>query len=344
MYQVAGTSGANILALWTLSAQIGQWSVVAGGGRLPGNTCLRMAVAGNPALVKTMDSQPTWGIAFGLKQSIIQPNVAIQVCGFQDASTVQMDLRTNLDGTLSATRNGTVLGTSTVALGANAWNHIEYKVTFHSSAGVIQLWINGVQQFNLTGQNTRATANNSANQVFIGNFNGGNAANYDFDDVIAYDAQPNDANGFADITGPIGDCSLNWLLPTGAGSTTQWTPDSGSNYARVNEATPDGDTSYVQDATVGDIDTYATADLPAGTATVKSIAVCNYARKTDTGSRTIVAEIRSGGTNYAHTIPIPLAQTYAYGFSNWGMNPSGGGVAWTPTSVNALEVGQKVNS
>jgi hypothetical protein len=174
-------------------------------------------------------------------------------------------------------------------------------------------------------------------------FTTGNLA--DLDDVIVYDGQANDANGNADITGPIGDCGLAWLLPAGAGTTTQFTPDTGSNYARVNEATPDGDTSYVGSSTVGNIDTYALADLPGTVTTVKGVASVHYAKKTDVGARGMKAELRSGGGNSAHATEIAPGTSYQYYFSNWGRNPNNGTPAdWTPAAVNALEVGQQVSS
>jgi len=54
-------------------------------------------------------------------------------------------------------------------------------------------------------------------------------------------------------------------LPDGAGSSSQWTPDSGANYARVNEATtPDEDTSYVEESVAAQLDLYTIAALTEG--------------------------------------------------------------------------------
>ena len=136
---------------------------------------------------------------------------------------------------------------------------------------------------------------------------------------------------------------LAWLLPTGAGTTTQFTADTGVNYTRVNEATPDGDTSYVESSTVGQIDSYALADLPAAATAVKSLAVCHYARKTDVGSRQMGALVRTGGTNFTHPTGVNLGNSYLYDFSAWGTNP-GTVAAWTVADVNALEAGQVVNA
>ena len=56
------------------------------------------------------------------------------------------------------------------------------------------------------------------------------------------------------------------VLPDGAGSSSQWTPDAGTNYARVNEATaPDDDTTYVETATGAQLDLYTFGNIVAGT-------------------------------------------------------------------------------
>lgn len=344
IYTSVGTSNANLLAHWT-STIGGTWTVSAGNGRTTGS-CLRVVLSGPSTLSKTLDARATWGIAFAFRLSSLGTNNN-SIVSFIDASNVQVDLRQNSDGTLSVTRNGTVLATTaTAALSINTWTHIELKVTIDPSAGTVSLYINSVLAINLTGQNTRATANSTANVVALGTTTSpAVGSNWDYDDVIVYDSQSTDANGFTDIVGPIGDCGLVWLLPTGAGTTTQWTPDSGSNYARVNEATPDGDTSAVDDGTVGHIDTYAMADL-AGTATaVKSMAAVHYAKKTDVSSRGMKSELRSAGANAAHATEIALGNSYQYFFSSWGQNPNNGSPTnWTTSSVNALEAGQNVSS
>jgi hypothetical protein len=268
----------------------------------------------------------------------------------EDIASVQVDLRLNPDGTLSITRNGTALagGTSSSALSIGAWCHLELKVKIDPSVGTAELRRNGVAIVGpLTSLNTRATGTTSVNGVRFGycTSTGATISNLllDFDDIIIWDAQTTDPAGNPDISDFIGDCGLSWLLPTGAGTTTQFTPDSGSNYARVNETTPDGDTSYVQSVTVGQFDTYAMADLPGTIATVKSIAVVPYARKTDVGPRQLGAEIRTGGANFAHPTSINLGTTYLYHWLPWGSDPTDGSV-WTPTKINAIEAGPRVNS
>lgn len=349
MYTVAGTTGANILAHWTSSNRIASWSVSAGNGRTTGS-CLRTPNAGGSGgviLQKVFPAQQTVGTAFAFRASAI-PTSTMLIAAFIDVTTTQVDLRLNSDGSLALTRNGTTLATTAAGLViANTYGHIEMKIKVATgTSGTYDLWFNGVNKLTSAGTNTQASGNATASTFQIGPATtSGTSSNYDYDDIIVYDSQATDANGFTDITGPIGDCGLVWLLPTGAGTTTQWTPDSGSNYARVNETTPDGDTSYVDDGTIGHVDTYAMADLVGTGPTVKSVASIHYARKTDASARGMRAELRSAGGNTAHATEIALGNSYAYYWSTWGQDPNNGTPTnWTASAVNALEAGQKVSS
>lgn len=344
---------ANILTWWSGESHFtagGGESIVTNGSRLGVTNALRLTVGSNTSggnwcyIWKSLDNQATYGIALAFKTNNL---VSTPIIIFQDGGTDQVDVRLGSDGSLTATRNGTSLGAApagTVVL--NTWVHIEFKATINNTTGTIYLGINGAQVLNLTAQNTRTSANNYANTIYIGPsnppFNTGMTC--DFCDIIVYDGQSTDANGNADITGPIGDCSLSWLQPNGIGATTNFTPiGSANNYSCVNESTPDGDTSYVNDSNVGDIDTYSTADIALSTSVVKSVALVHYARKDDSGNRILSPALRISGTNYFHTNQIPLGTSYAYFFNNWGSDPSTTS-AFTKSIINAIEIGQKVAS
>jgi hypothetical protein len=341
-YNAVGTSQVNLLAWWNGSNTTpANFSITSSGGRNGGNS-LHFSIAGAGYISKTLDAQATWGIAFAIKVSAFPSGGAI----FQliDAGTTQIELRLNTNGTLKVTKNnGTALGTTTTAIAVSTWTHVEWLTTINNSTGTTQIWINGVSALNLTSQNTRNTANNSADQVILGSFvnNSTGTTTVDLDDIIVYDGQSNDAQGNPDIHSQIGDCSLTWLLPTGAGTNTAWTASSGSNYACTNEATPDGDTSYVSSSTTNQIDTYATADLGAGVNTVKSVMLMHYSRKDDSGSRSIAGAIRTNSANFVGNT-ISLGNSYAYTVAGaWGQNPSGTPAAWTPADVNNIEIGAK---
>jgi hypothetical protein len=366
MYTSIGAAAVNLLAHWTnYVSGPSVFSVQSGGGRLTGS-CLRCAVStgSNYSYIsKTLDAQQTWGLVFALRVSALPAAGPIQLAAFTDAGTYQLQLLLNTDGTLQVNRGGGVGGggaaggtaltggVSSVPLAVGEYADFELKVKIDPSAGTVELRKNAVAIIGpLTSQNTRATSNSTANGFLIG-FPGNPSStatltgNIDWDDIILWDDQTTDANGFSDIHDFIGDCGLTWLLPTGAGTTTQFTPLTGSNFSEVNEATPDGDSSYVESSTIGQIDTYQMADLAASIATVKSVAACSFSRKTDVGSRGMKTEIRAGGGNTANAAEIALGNSYLYAWQQWGQNPNNGSaINWTPTTVNSVEAGQTVSS
>jgi hypothetical protein len=141
IYSAVGTANVNLLAWWANCSTF--VSILAGGGRTVG-TCLRFGANSNQFLTKTLDSQSTWGVAFALRiAGFPAAGSTYQIVSLRDFGTLQVELRILSDGTMTITRNGTVLGTSTVALSLNVWNHIEWKITIHPSAGVAEMRING---------------------------------------------------------------------------------------------------------------------------------------------------------------------------------------------------------
>jgi hypothetical protein len=351
IYGSVGAANANVLAYWTArDAGSATLAVSSGAGRTVGS-CLRWALVFNSGgasgfLSKALDSRPTWGVAAAYKFAAL-PSSAMAIVQFLDTASTQVELKLGADANFSVTRAGTLLGTAPSGYSANTWIHVEFKATIHPTAGTIYLAVGGVQRLSLTGQNTRSTSNSSANTIRVGfatdTGNNSGGGNHDLDDVIIYDDQATDANGFADITGPIGDCGLTWLLPGGAGSSAQFTPDSAvANYTRVADTTVDT-TSYVESPTVNNLDLYALTDIGTNISSVKSLQIVDYGRKTDAGSRGARAVLRTGGANFTHAGEMALPDSYVYFSNGWGLNP-GTGLAWTVADINGLEIGQKVSS
>jgi hypothetical protein len=349
-YTAAGTSGVNILAHWSSSINITSWAVSSGNGR-SGGASLRSTTQ-NSGLIKTLDNQQTWGVAFAVRMAGFGNPMGILL--ITDAGTPQIGLISNLDGSISVHRSpqfnspGTVLATSSKAMRLNTWVHIEFKVKIDPSTGTYELRFDGVPIIGpITSANTRGTSNSTANGIVIGLINNSSMVpdnrQIDYDDIIVWDGTTTDAQGNADVHDFIGDTGLAVSRPSGAGTTTNFTPDSGSNYARVNETTPDGDTSYVESSTVTNIDTYAMDDLPSGASAVKFVGGMHYAKKTDVGARGIKAELRTSSTNYSHATELALSNSYQYYQSFWGQNPNTT-AAWSVSEVNAIESGQNVSS
>src|SRR5262249_17512380 len=97
--------------------------------------------------------------------------------------------------------SGTVLGMSSAALVTGAWQYVEPFVKIDPTAGAVQIRLNGTEVLNLSGVNTRATANSSADTLVIGhdqlsNDGGGINATVDRDDLYVGDGVPPFNTGF----------------------------------------------------------------------------------------------------------------------------------------------------
>lgn len=294
----------------------------------------------NRTFAKTLDNQATWILGFGFHYATANQIIIVNL---QDAGSDQCGLRVNTDGTLQVVRGtSTALnasGTSSLSLSLNTWYYIEWKVTIADSisASTCKVNVNGVNWINVdSGQDLKATANAQANRVvFIPNSN--IIMNIYFDDIYILDGTGSANNDL------LGDMRVETLFPDGAGNSSQWTADSGTNYTRVNEANPDT-SSYVQTSGVNNIDLYTFGNLSSTPTSIAGIMVNNFAEKTDAGARQFANVIRLGGTNYVNSNNHnPTAMSYLDHTQIYEQDPSTS-AAWGTTNINAMEVGYKLTT
>jgi hypothetical protein len=114
--------------------------------------------------------------------------------------------------------------------------------------------------------------------------------------------------------------------------------DHENNWNYVNEATSDGDSSYVyRDESSEDFDTYAMQDSGMSTGAITQITVHIVARVSG-GSGTAREYIRIGGTNYHNPTTHSLTSSYVEYTYTWTTNPNTSS-AWTWPNIDALECG-----
>lgn len=245
--------------------------------------------------------------------------------------TVRISLTHPADGAVRVRQgngNGTILDTSGIGvIIPQTWHHYQVRAVLRNdSSGRIEVWVDGVQVINFTGSNAAAIVD-----VDSVRFGRTTAGSWDVSDISIHDS-----------TTPIG-VNMVWdMLPTGVGNNTDLSqePNSGANWEKVDEPTPDGDTTYVYGDTEGDFDTYQMADLPAGTWNVLAVQTILNARKSDAGARFMRPVLRSGGVNYTGT-SVPVADSYAASVEIFENDPDTS-TAWTSSAVDALEVGPEV--
>lgn len=260
-----------------------------------------------------------------------------------DASFVQIGLSLSTAGKLrvwrgrqlGANAGGTQLGSdSTNTISSNTWYYFELVVTFHGSAGSVEVYVNGSKAgwIDLSAQDTTNTANAYANAFGFGGRSG--SFDDDYDDVYVV------SGSGGTHTTRLGDVRARSVVASaGDGAVAQFTPSSGSdNGAMVDDTVPNGDTDYNESSSVGDVDTYAFASLGA-TGQVFGLQVHNQVRKTDASTGEAQGVARIGGTNYLGT-QVPLGTSYGYLTHLWEESPATL-AAWTGSEADGAEFGLK---
>ena len=127
------------------------------------------------------------------------------------------------------------------------------------------------------------------------------------------------------------------------GDTSQkdFTPDTGtSNYSRLTDAVPDGDSSYVKSGNTGAKDLYSLGNLSDVPSEINGVAVKILARKDNSATRELRAVIKSGSSE-AYGAPVGLPNNYKRVAGIFETDPATG-AAWTSEGVNAAQIGFQV--
>lgn len=227
---------------------------------------------------------------------------------------------------VNAYRSGTLLGQSAVNSlpPATNWMYLEWKVLIHSSAGTVEVRLDGnaTPILNLTSQNTQDTGNSYATRAEFRNW-GRN------DDLYLFDGSGADNNDFA------GNVRVFTEYPT-SNDSVQFTPSAGSNYQNVDDPGDiDADSTYNSSATPSDKDTFVvTGDV---TGNVYAVELRTTMRKSDASTCTGRGIIKSGGTQ-ANGATRTFGTSYEQFRDYWDIDPTDS-AAWTAAKANALKIG-----
>lgn len=149
-----------------------------------------------------------------------------------------------------------------------------------------------------------------------------------------------------DDANPIGHSKVTALFPAGLGSSAQFTPSVSPNWDCVNEAATqstwapnlEGDYNHIN--AVDQKDLFAAEDLPAEATGVKCVALRTRAFKNGAPTPTnITPLVKTGGSEYSGD-NVAAAGIPAHGNKIWEINPNTSS-PWTPSEINALEIGYK---
>lgn len=287
---------------------------------------------------KVLDAQPTWIVGCAVRPNAL--NARRDILAWHDGGTTQVDLVLELDGRISATRNGTTLGMTGPGLSAGVYTYIEWRVTIHPSAGQVQVTLNGQLSLDLSGVNTSNTGSSAANVLVLGSSRLGAPAianvQLAFDDLYLLDG-----TGAAPYNARLGDSRVDALRAIADAPTLEWTPSTGTAHWSLIDEIPPQTTDYVEAATVGQTDLYAFEEPPPlANPTIWAVGVNLYAQNPEAGLRQPAARVLSGASG-ATGAGLPMSNSWTYWQSVFTTNPNGA-VAWTPATVRDARYGVTV--
>lgn len=324
------------------AAGIGKWTSGSGtafgtgNGRAGGKGC---RVDGSSAGTASRNLHLSLGaqyteLTIGFAVSMISQSATMHLIKFFDGSTVQVDLRHNVDGSFSITRNGTVIAgpSATLVSVGSGFGYLWLRVLCHPSAGTVKLIYQGTTLLSATGLNTRASANTQMNAIEFGLASAQANFIFDFCDVVLIDGAVNATDKLAD------DIRVEYGGPDADGDyNTAWPPNTGtSRFGVIDEIPPNSDTDYIEAAAANDLVSVGVSDPVGQSGTIFTVVPWAIARKTDAGAGSVAIGLRQNsvdalGPTYA------LSTTYAHLFGG-ARDVAPDASAWDYTKINAAQL------
>jgi len=175
-----------------------------------------------------------------------------------------------------------LLASGSIVTVASSWYHIQVHITIHDTTGVVETWIDGVQDINFSGD-TQPGSDTTGDTLYIYQYLSG--ALY-IDDITVGD----------EAGGQLPDIRYDLLVPDGDDS-VEWTPSTGvDNYALVDEVPP-SDVDYVSVGSPNFTDVYTLGDWSGSAKTPQFLVAWVRAKKDVAGARQLSHGLRSGGSD-----------------------------------------------
>ena len=199
--------------------------------------------------------------------------------------------------------NVSQIGSDSPALTSATWYRIELSIdTTTLASTVVEARIGGVSF-------ASGTVNQDFGPTGFRIFDAQSVSGiYYVDDIAVND------NSSPGPTSWVGDSKIIHLRPSATGDSTQWIPDSESNYARVNEITPDDATSLVSDVILNDSDLYNVDNSGIGASDTVNVVAVGVRFRNDVADATTAFKVQiekvSGGTISQSAAITPNSTTW----------------------------------
>ena len=265
------------------------------------------------------------------------PGRAYPIVFMDRAATPHIYVMVQTTGAIEVYLNGgALLGSSAPVLTTGAWQHIEARAKIDIANGEVEVRVNGVTVFAISGVRTRTifSAYDEVAQIAIQSESGLSSCPYLIDDLFVWDSLGGANNDF------LGDRRVMTDFPSQDTVIADWVKSAGVNgYALINERPADDGATYLESITYvapGDQSAFDFTLLPPEVAAVSGIIVLAKTLKTDAGPANARLSILSGpaeGLGADRTI----TQVWSYRADVFELNPNTG-APWTRAEVNAAQI------
>lgn len=267
------------------------------------------------------------------------PSQKVAFLALLGSTTQSLTLAVNTSGIIELSSYITLLGTAPVPMVAGQWYHFEFiGECSESTTQECILKVDGETVITVpTGTDTSHTAPIHSLRFFKDTLFLGEPR---VDNLYVMDQSGPKNNA---SIGP--DCIVEAVYPNGNGYISDFDGSDANkvdNYLLVDEASQDGDTTYIEDDDVGGIDTFTYAAMAGTAATIHGVVINTVVKKSDDNARSIQAVARPASTDYVGAARA-LGVDYTNHQSILEDNPEDD-QAWTKADITGSEFGVKVES
>jgi hypothetical protein len=332
-----GTSAGNapspagiVARKYTTDGQESNWNIET--GRLGGYS-LQLDYTGSYVQSPALTTDATIIVGFAIKFKALGSTTFLSL---YNGETFGMSLKLTAGGEISIYRSLTLLETTVgLAVVADTWYYIEFKVTCNNTTGSYELRVGGINVASDSGVDTQA-GTNAYHDRFRVSSSASSSYAITFDDLYCLDGSGAVNNDF------LGNMRVIAIRPDGDTVANAWTRSAGAeNFDLVNENICDDDTGYVESAvsTTKDLYTYdAIADLADS---IKGLQINTVCRETDANSFSLVTVAKLGATESDSSAAVLGTTNYVTKIRLMETDPTGN--AWTIANIDSSEFGIKVN-
>lgn len=222
----------------------------------------------------------------------------------------------------------TQLGTFTYNINSG-WHWLDVHVKYDGSAGVFEVWIDDIQQINLTGQNTKENAEPGLIGFALGDCYGPATELLTWDDVFVYTPGTR-----------LGDMRIYSEVPNSDASPNQGTPLSGGTHFGAVDEAQWSSANYITLANTSGLKEVFGQPGVSGSPTVVSVQVVMVAEKDTAGTQNLEGLVISNSTE-GDGPSVSLTTSWARYTAIFEQDPHTS-APWTAAGVNAADIGFKV--